>query len=115
MLEESFSSRIDGYAPRELLIMTGNRRTIQLAAIERGVKVLVVTGGHTLEDGLCELAREQGVSVLLTPHDTATAAWLASLSTPVACLAEPTFTSIGIGESLAALKQKHLASPEPAV
>jgi manganese-dependent inorganic pyrophosphatase len=53
--------------------------------------------------------------VLLTPHDTATAAWLARLSTPVACLAEQTFTSIGVGESLAALKQKLLASPEPAV
>ncbi len=115
MLEESFSSRIDGYAPRELLIMTGNRRTIQLAAIERGVKVLVVTGGHTLEDGLCELAREQGVSVLLTPHDTATAAWLARLSTPVSHLAEPEFADIGVDNSLAALRQKLLGANVSAV
>ncbi|MHB8058507.1 MAG: putative manganese-dependent inorganic diphosphatase [Desulfuromonadaceae bacterium] len=115
MLEESFSSMIDGYDPRELLIMTGNRRTIQLAAIERGVLVLVVTGGHRLEDDLLELAQKQGVSVLLTPHDTATAAWLARLSTPVACLAEQEFADIGVDKSLASLRQKLLGANVSAV
>lgn len=115
MLEESFISRIDGHDPADLLIMTGNRRTIQQAAIERGVRVLVVTGGHPLEDGLLELAIEKGVSVLLTPHDTATAAWLARLSTPAIYLAEQKFTTIGVGESLAGLRQKLMASSEPAV
>jgi manganese-dependent inorganic pyrophosphatase len=115
MLEESFSSRIDGYDPRELLIMTGNRRTIQLAAIDRGVRVLVVTGGHRLEDGLLELAQNRGVTVLLTPHDTATAAWLARLSTPVASLAEQEFADIGVDKSLAALRQKLLVANVSAV
>ena len=115
MLEESFSSRIDGYDPRELLIMTGNRRTIQQAAIERGVRVLVITGGHRLEDGVSELAQKQGVTVLLTPHDTATAAWLARLSTPVVCLAEQEFVEIGVDKSLAALRQKLLGANVSAV
>jgi len=115
MLEESFSSRIDGYDPRELLIMTGNRRTIQLAAIERGVRVLIITGGHRLDDDLLELAHERDVTVLLTPHDTATAAWLARLSTPVACLAEQEFAEIGVDKSLAALRQKLLGANVSAV
>ncbi len=115
MLEESFSSSIDGYNPRELLIMTGNRRTIQLAAIERGVRVLVVTGGHQLEGGLLELAQKQDVTVLLTPNDTATAAWLARLSTPVSCLAEEEFAAIGVDKSLVVLRQKLLAANVSAV
>jgi manganese-dependent inorganic pyrophosphatase len=115
MLEESFSSRIEGHDPRELLIMTGNRRTIQLAAIERGVRVLVVTGGHRPEEDLLQLARKQGVAVLLTPHDTATAAWLARLSTPIACLAEQEFADIGVDKSLAALRQKLLGANVSAV
>ncbi len=45
MLEESFSSHLDGYEPSSLLIMTGDRRTIQEAAIERRVRLLVITGG----------------------------------------------------------------------
>jgi len=115
MLEESFSSMIDGYNPRELLIITGNRRTIQLAAIERGVRLLVVTGGHKLENDLLERAQKLGVSVLLTPHDTATAAWLARLSTPVASLAEPEFADIGVDKSLASLRQKLLGANVSAV
>ncbi|HIJ81731.1 MAG TPA: putative manganese-dependent inorganic diphosphatase [Desulfuromonadales bacterium] len=115
MLEESFLERIEGFDPRTLLIMTGNRRTIQQAAIERGVGVLIITGGHPLADDLLEQAGRAGVSVLLTPHDTATAAWLVRLSTPVSCLAERTFTSIGGGESLTSLRQKLLSSQESAV
>ncbi|MSN26064.1 MAG: putative manganese-dependent inorganic diphosphatase [Geobacter sp.] len=115
MLEESFTGLIDAHDARELLVMTGNRRTIQQAAIERGVRVLVVTGGHPLEEGLHQQALEKGVSVLLTPHDTATAAWLARLSTPVSFLAERKFTTIGVGESLAGLRQKLMSSSEPAV
>lgn len=115
MLEESFNSRIEGHDPRELLIMTGNRRTIQAAAIERGVRVLVITGGHALESDLLEQAHKQGVSVLLTPHDTATAAWLARLSTPAFCLAELEFAEIGVDKSLAALRQKLLGTNVSAV
>lgn len=115
MLEESFFGRIAGHEPRQLLIMTGNRRTIQQAAIERGVRLLVVTGDHPLEDDLLQRAEEQGVSVLLTPHDTATAAWLARLSTPVAHLAERKFAAIGVAEPLSHLRQKLLASGEPAI
>ena len=115
MLEESFSSMIEGLNPRELLIMTGNRRTIQSAAIERGVRVLVVTGGHQIDTDLRELAAKQGVTVLCTPHDTATAAWLARLSTPVISLAAQTFSDIGIDKSLAALRQKLLETNVSAV
>jgi manganese-dependent inorganic pyrophosphatase len=115
MLEESFTSRIEGHDPRELFIMTGNRRTIQQAAVERGVRILVITGGLPLEVGLIELAAEKDVTVLLTPHDTATAAWLARLSTPVSSLVEKKFTTIGVGESLAGLRQKLIATNEPAI
>jgi manganese-dependent inorganic pyrophosphatase len=115
MREESFNSRIEGFNPSELLIMTGNRRTIQQAAIERGVRVLVITGGHPLDDDLSELAHTQGVTVLLTPHDTATATWLARLSTPVVCLAEQEFAEIGVDKSLTALRQKLLGSTISAV
>ena len=115
MLEESFLSRIGELDNDTQLVMTGNRRTIQQAAIEQGVRLLIVTGGHPLEEGLLERAEKKGVGVLLTPHDTATAAWLARLSTPVSCLAERQFTSIGVGESLTALRQKLLSSNDPAV
>lgn len=115
MLEESFSGRIEGHDPESLLIMTGNRRTIHQSSIERGVKLLIVTGNHPLDDDLLSMAMEKGVAVLLTPHDTATAAWLARLSTPVSLLAERKFSTIGVGEPISSLRRKILSSGEPAV
>ena len=108
MLEESFSSRIAGVDPNELLILTGNRRTIQQSAIERGVRLLVVTGDYAPDTELLAMAEEKGITVLLTPYDTATAAWLARLSTPVGLFAERKFASIGTGEPLTHLRQKLL-------
>jgi manganese-dependent inorganic pyrophosphatase len=115
MLEESFTSRIEGFNPQELLIMTGNRRTIQQAAIERGVRLLVITGGHEPEADLLVQAQEKGINILLTPHDTATAAWLARLSTPVSVLADREFAEIGVDKSLTALRQKLLGTNTSAV
>lgn len=115
MREESFSDRIAGHDPANLLIMTGNRRSIQQASIERGIRLLVVTGNHSLDTDLLLLAEEKGVSVLLTPHDTATAAWLSRLSTPVNLLADPKFSTIGVWESVRNLRKKMLATGEAAI
>jgi manganese-dependent inorganic pyrophosphatase len=116
MRVESFSERISGrHDPRGLIVLTGNRRTIQKAAVERGVGVLVVTGGYPIDDDLLRLAEERRVTVLLTPHDTAAAAWLARVSTPVRLFAERKFASVGVGEPLEQLRRKILGSGEPSV
>lgn len=115
MVEESFSSRIDGYEADTLLVMTGDRPSIQQAAIERGVRLLVVTGNLPVGDEMLEMARLAGVTVISTPHDTATAAWLARLSTPLACFVDPKFEKVGVGEPLDHLRLKLMHSGEPAV
>jgi manganese-dependent inorganic pyrophosphatase len=95
--------------------MTGDRPSIQLAAIDKGVRILIVTGGFPVADDLLAKARGTGTTVISTPHDTATAAWLARLSTPLACFVDPRFEKIGVGESLEHLRLKLLHSGEPAV
>jgi manganese-dependent inorganic pyrophosphatase len=115
MLEESFLKRIDGYEPASLMVMTGDRRAIQQAAIEKKVRLLVVTGGLEVADDLLQRAREAGVTIISTGQDTATAAWLARLSTPLSCFVEPKYEKIGIAEPLDHLRLKLLHSGEPAV
>jgi manganese-dependent inorganic pyrophosphatase len=115
MQEESFSSRIAGYDPATMLIMTGDRRTIQQAAIDRGARLLVVTGGLAVSDELLARAGETGVTILSTPHDTATASWLARLSTPLSFFVDAKFEKVGVGEPLDNLRLKLLHSGEPAV
>jgi manganese-dependent inorganic pyrophosphatase len=115
MLDGSFTSQIEGYDPSTLLVMTGDRPSIQQAAIDKWVRILVVTGGYPVADALLAAARRAGTTVISTPHDTASAAWLARLSTPLACFVDPKFEKIGVGESLEHLRLKLLHSGEPAV
>ena len=115
MLEDSFSARIEGYSSPSLLIMTGDRRSIQQAAIERGVRLLIVTGGLAVDGELLARGAAQGVTIISTPYDTATAAWLTRLSTPVGYFAEAGFERVGVGEPLSHLRLKLLHSGEPAV
>jgi len=115
MVEESFSGQLSGYDVSSLMIMTGNRRSIQQAAINLGVRLLVVTGGYSIDEDLLSAARQSGVTVISTPYDTATSAWLTRLSTPLSCFAETDFKKIGVGEPLDHLRLKLLHAGEPAV
>ncbi|MEM7475070.1 MAG: putative manganese-dependent inorganic diphosphatase [Planctomycetota bacterium] len=72
MSAEGFTKRLHQFAPSELLVVSGNRPTIQLPALEHHVRVLVVTGGYELSPGLLQLAKLNGVTVISSNYDTAT-------------------------------------------
>ena len=67
-----FCQRMRQFPADRLLVVSGDRPTIQLPALEMGVRGLVVTGGYELSEGLLQLARANGVTVINSPHDTAT-------------------------------------------
>jgi manganese-dependent inorganic pyrophosphatase len=108
MAEESFVSRIAGFDAKSLVVVTGDRRSIQLSSIERGVRLLVVTGGLAIDQDVIDLAARKGVSLLTTPLDTAATVARARLAIPAGQLAEPLFESVGVQEPLGRLKEKLL-------
>ncbi|MEM1157189.1 MAG: putative manganese-dependent inorganic diphosphatase [Verrucomicrobiota bacterium] len=71
MRASAFMDRLHQFDPEKVVLVTGNRPTIQIPAIEYGVRALVVTGGYQLEDELLQQAKARDVSVILSPHDTA--------------------------------------------
>jgi manganese-dependent inorganic pyrophosphatase len=70
MSAEGFTERMQRYPRERLIVVCGDRPTIQLPAIEHGVRALVITGGFRLSAGLVDLAKLRGVSVILSPFDT---------------------------------------------
>ncbi|MEZ6115940.1 MAG: putative manganese-dependent inorganic diphosphatase [Pirellulaceae bacterium] len=72
MSSERFTERLHKFSADRLMVVSGDRPTIQLPALEHGVRCLVVTGGYSLSPGLLHLAAANGVTVLTSPHDTAT-------------------------------------------
>lgn len=72
MSAEGFTKRLHQFASSHLLVVSGNRPTIQLPALEHCVRVLVVTGGYQLSPGLLQLAKLNNVTVVTSEFDTAT-------------------------------------------
>ena len=70
MSAEGFTDRMHKFPADRLVVVCGDRPTIQLPAIEHGVRLLVITGGFSLSAGLVELAKIRNVSVILSPFDT---------------------------------------------
>ena len=70
MSAEGFTDRMKQFPAERLIVVCGDRPTIQLPAIEHGVRALVLTGGFKLSSGLVELAKIRRVSVIISPFDT---------------------------------------------
>src|SRR5690349_10195403 len=72
----SFAQRLPRYPREKLIVIVGDRQNIQMLAIDERVRVVVVTGGLPVEPEVIEAARRNEVSLLLSPHDSATTAML---------------------------------------
>ncbi len=72
MSAEAFTKRLHKFEASKLIVVSGDRPTIQLPALEHGVRVMVVTGGYKLSPGLLQLAKANNVTVINSPFDTAT-------------------------------------------
>ncbi len=83
MSVESFGQRMARRDPANVVVIVGDRWDIQNLAIREKVRALIVTGGLKLEAKTLEAAREAGVAVISSPHDTSTTAGLCRAATPV--------------------------------
>jgi manganese-dependent inorganic pyrophosphatase len=115
MASATFHDKMAGLDMRRTILVTGDRENIQQQVVEAGVRILIVTGNLPVAPALLERARQRQVTVLVTPYDTATTAWLTRLATPVHRLANREFLSVGLGERLDDLRLKLLHGQDPGV
>ena len=65
------------------IAIVGDREEAQVALIDKKVSLMIVTGSHTPSENIITLARENGVTVIVTPHDSFTTSRLIVQSVPV--------------------------------
>jgi manganese-dependent inorganic pyrophosphatase len=76
------------------LIIVGDRRNIQLRAIELGVRAIVITSNLPVDEDIVALARARGTGLLVSPHDSATTAWVVRAAATIDRVVETTFASV---------------------
>ncbi len=107
---ESFAARLDKFPPEKCCVIVGDRWDIQNVAIREGVRVLIVTGGIEVEAKTVEAARKQNVSVITSPHDTATTASLCRAAVAVRHVLNEEFLCFRENAPLAAVREEATAS-----
>jgi manganese-dependent inorganic pyrophosphatase len=107
---ESFAARLDKFPPEKSCVIVGDRWDIQNVAIREGVRVLIVTGGITVEPKTVEAARKNNVSVITSPHDTATTASLCRAAVAVRHVLNEEFLCFRENAPLAAVRDEAMSS-----
>jgi manganese-dependent inorganic pyrophosphatase len=70
MSAEGFTERMQKYPRERLVVVCGDRPSIQLPAIDARVRAIVITGGFSPASEVVEIAAAKGVSVIASPFDT---------------------------------------------
>ncbi|MGC9450826.1 MAG: putative manganese-dependent inorganic diphosphatase [Oceanipulchritudo sp.] len=70
-----YYTRDEGLAQASIIIV-GDRYDIQQRSIQSGVRMLVISGGLPVEEDVVEMARQRGVCIVVSPHDSATTSWM---------------------------------------
>ncbi len=82
MMKDSFLKVLGDSNPRECAVIVGDREQIQRISVERGICILIITGGLKVNSLIIDAARKCGVTIIISPFDSATTALRVRLSTP---------------------------------
>ena len=107
---ESFAARLEKFPPEKSCVIVGDRWDIQNVAIREGVRVLIVTGDIKVEPKTIEAARKKNVSVITSPHDTATTASLCRAAVAVRHVLNEQFLCFRENAPLAAVRDEATSS-----
>ena len=107
---ESFAERLHNYERSKLIVVVGNRVDIQDLAIREKVRCVIVTGGLPVSQAMIDYVKKQEVTLLISPHDTATTAMLCRAAISVKHMIHEDFTTLREDELLAAAERIAAAS-----
>ena len=74
---------MSGHIDEGDIAIVGDREEAQAALIKLNISLMIVTGGYAPSEKIVSLAKEQGVTIIVTQHDSFTASRLIVQSIPV--------------------------------
>ena len=96
----------DAIPANETIIIVGDRWDIQQRSIQIGVRLLVITGSLGVDPEVIEAAKEKGVSLIISPFDSATTAWTIRTASRISKLIESDSATLSPDEPLKHLNRR---------
>ncbi len=104
-------SEKDNIPAENSIIILGDRTDVQHRAIELGIRALIVSGNLPVDPTIVAFAKKKGVSILVSPHDTATTAWFVRTASTIESLVDRKFTALNTDTRIAEVRKKFAQGP----
>jgi manganese-dependent inorganic pyrophosphatase len=108
-------SEREGLPASQSLIIVGDRRDIQLRAIELGLRGIIVTSSLPVDDEVVAQARARGVCVISSPYDSATTAWVVRTAASIERVVERNFGVVSRDARISDIRRKMATLAAPAL
>ena len=105
------SATVEGIPTNQSVIVVGDRADVHLRAIEMGVRIIIVTGGHRMRPEILERAKAARVSVAYADTDSATTAWAVRAATLIGGLVQRDAYTFKPQEKLAVARRRIVQNP----
>lgn len=93
----------------QAIVVVGDRHDIQRRSIELGIRALIITANLEPDDDTIELAKARGVSLIISPHDSATTAWVVRTASTIERVIERNLPTVGADVRIADVRKKFAA------
>lgn len=105
------SATLEGIPTNKSVIVVGDRADVHQRAIEMGVRIIIVTGGHRMKPEILVLAKQAKVSVAYADTDSATTAWAVRGATLVGGLVQHDAFTFKPQEKLSTARRRIVQNP----
>jgi manganese-dependent inorganic pyrophosphatase len=104
----------DASLARSSIIIVGDRYDIQQRSIQSGVRMLVISGDLPVDQDVVEMAKERDVSIIVSPHDSATTSWIIRSAGRIEHLVRRKTVNFSPDERLTTVRRKLASSADAA-
>jgi manganese-dependent inorganic pyrophosphatase len=106
-----FKKHLEEESPQDALVVLGDRWDLQKFCIERKIRAMILTNGHTLNRDLAALAEKNRVSVITSPFDTSSTAMLIIYSAPVGAMGDDTVPLVHLNDPARKIREPLSRAP----
>ncbi|MEZ5275902.1 MAG: putative manganese-dependent inorganic diphosphatase [Opitutaceae bacterium] len=107
-------SQAEDIPHNQSIIVVGDRWDIQQRSIQIGVRLLVITGNLEIDEEVIQQARDKGVSLVVSPYDSATTAWIIRTASTVSQIVEKDCLTFSADEKLSEVRRRVATNSQPA-
>ena len=93
----------------QAIVIVGDRHDIQRRSIELGIRALVISSNLEPDDDTVEFAKARGVSVIISPYDSAPTSWVVRTASSIERVIERNVPTVGPDVRIADVRKKFFA------